>query len=86
MVARADQPDSPKNKKKRRNFNTNTESESQEKMESNLIRLLDSQHLDEVTSEICDFTLEEQNQFAESQGVKPSAPSDYVPVLGAKRE
>lgn len=55
-------------------------------MESNLIRLLDSQHLDEVTSEICDFTLEEQNQFAESQGVKPSAPSDYVPVLGTRQE
>lgn len=43
---------------------------------------MDSQDLDEVTSEICDFSLEEQNQFAESQGVKPSAPSDYVPILG----
>lgn len=53
-------------------------------MENNLIRLLDSQHLDEVTSEICDFTLEEQNQFAESQGIKPSASSDHVPVLGKK--
>lgn len=51
-------------------------------MENNLIRLLDSQHLDEVTSELCDFTIEEQNQFSESQGIKPSAPSDYVPVLG----
>lgn len=54
-------------------------------MENNLIRLLDSQHLDEVTSEICDFTLEEQNQFAESQGIKPSASSDHVPVLGNER-
>lgn len=51
-------------------------------MENNLIRVLDSQFLDELTSELCDFTLEEQNQFAESQGIKPSAPSDYVPVLG----
>lgn len=51
-------------------------------MENNLIRALDSQHLDELTDELCDFTLEEQNQFAESQGIKPSAPSDYVPVLG----
>lgn len=51
-------------------------------MENNLLRLLNSQSLDEVTSEICDFTLEEQNQFAESQGIKPSASSDHVPVLG----
>lgn len=51
-------------------------------MENNLIRVLESQYLDELTSELCDFTLEEQNQFAESQGIKPSAPSDYVPILG----
>jgi 8-oxo-dGDP phosphatase len=51
-------------------------------MESSLIRLLENQHLEEVTSELCDFTLEEQNQFAESQGIKPSASSDHVPVLG----
>lgn len=55
-------------------------------MENNLIRLLDSQHLDEVTSELCDFTLEDQNQFAESQGIKPSAASDHVPVLGKEDE
>lgn len=53
-------------------------------MENNLIRLLESQHLDEVTSELCDFTLEEQNQFAESQGIKPSASSDHQPILGKK--
>lgn len=51
-------------------------------MEGNLIRLLESQQLDEVTSELCDFTIEEQNQFAESQGIKPSAASDHVPILG----
>lgn len=51
-------------------------------MENSLIRLLDNQHLDEVTSELCDFTIEEQNQFAESQGIKPSASSDHQPILG----
>lgn len=52
-------------------------------MERNLLRLLDGgQYLDEMTSELCDFTLEQQNQFSESQGIKPSASSDYQPVLG----
>lgn len=50
-------------------------------MENNLVRILDGQLVDEITSELCDFTIEEQNQFAESQGIKPSAPSDYVPIL-----
>jgi 8-oxo-dGDP phosphatase len=50
-------------------------------MENNLQRILDGQMVDEITSELCDFTIEEQNQFAESQGIKPSAPSDYVPIL-----
>lgn len=47
-------------------------------MENNLLRLLEGQCLDEL---ICDWTLHDQNQFAESQGVKPSVPSDYVPIL-----
>lgn len=51
-------------------------------MENNLLRLLDGQFLDELTSELCDYTLEEQNAFSEAQGVKPSASSDYVPILG----
>ena len=50
-------------------------------MENNLIRVLDGQYLDELTSELCDFTLEEQNAAIEAQGVKPSAASDYVPLL-----
>lgn len=62
-------------------FNTKTK-KAATKMENSLIRLLDSQHLDEVTSELCDFTIEEQNQFAESQGIKPSASSDHQPILG----
>lgn len=51
-------------------------------METSLLRVLDGQYLDEMTSELCDFTLEQQNAFAESQGIKPSASSDYQPVLG----
>lgn len=51
-------------------------------MENNLIRVLDGQYLDELTSELCDFTLEEQNAAVEAQGITPSAASDYVPVLG----
>lgn len=52
-------------------------------METNLMKLLDGgQALDEVTSELCDFTLEQQNMFAESQGIKTSASSDYQPILG----
>jgi 8-oxo-dGDP phosphatase len=51
-------------------------------METNLLRLLSGQAIeDEMTSELCDFTLEQQNSFAESQGVKPSASSDYVPII-----
>ncbi|KAG5680395.1 hypothetical protein PVAND_009904 [Polypedilum vanderplanki] len=51
-------------------------------METNLLRLLEGQYIDEMTtSELCDFTIEQQNAFAESQGVKPSASSDYVPII-----
>ena len=50
-------------------------------MESNLIKLLNGHCLDEVTSELCDFSLEDQNQVMESQGIKPAVPSDYQPIL-----
>ena len=51
-------------------------------MESNLLRVLDGQFIDELTSELCDFSLEDQNQMLEAQGVTPTAASDYTPVLG----
>ncbi|XP_058118010.1 8-oxo-dGDP phosphatase NUDT18 [Anopheles ziemanni] len=51
-------------------------------METNLVRVLEGQYLDELTSELCDFTLEEQNAATEAQGVKPLAASDYVPIVG----
>lgn len=50
-------------------------------MENNLIRVLEGHYLDEITSELCDFTLEEQNSVLEAQGISPSAASDFVPVL-----
>ncbi|CRK98123.1 CLUMA_CG011491, isoform A [Clunio marinus] len=51
-------------------------------MENNLLRILNNQSLDENTDQLCDFTIEEQNQFSESQGIKPSVSTDYIPVLG----
>ena len=51
-------------------------------METNLVRVLEGQYLDELTSELCDFTLEEQNAATEAQGVKPLASSDYIPIVG----
>ncbi|KAG4076346.1 hypothetical protein HA402_005789 [Bradysia odoriphaga] len=53
-----------------------------ENIEHNLIQLLGGTHFDELTSELCDFTLEEQNAAAEAQGVQPSASSNFQPVLG----
>lgn len=53
-----------------------------ENIEHNLIQLLSGTHFDESTSELCDFTLEEQNAAAEAQGVQPSASSNFVPILG----
>ena len=51
-------------------------------MENNLLRVLDGQLIDEITSELCDFSLEDQNAMLEAQGVTPTAASDYTPVLG----
>lgn len=58
-------------------------SDLKHKMENNLIRVLDGQFLDELTSELCDFTLEEQNAVLEATGVSPSIPSDFVPILSS---
>ncbi|KAH8375910.1 8-oxo-dGDP phosphatase NUDT18 [Drosophila serrata] len=45
-------------------------------------RVLDAKDLGDITSELCDFSLKEQNATAEAQGVQPSSTSDFVPVLG----
>lgn len=47
------------------------------------MRVLEGHSLDELTSELCDFTLEEQNAVLEAQGVTPSTSSDFVPVLSS---
>ncbi|XP_055377782.1 8-oxo-dGDP phosphatase NUDT18 [Condylostylus longicornis] len=51
-------------------------------MDDNLKKLLNNQHLGDIAPQLCDFSLEEQNAATEAQGVQPSTPSDYVPVLG----
>ncbi|CAD7092497.1 unnamed protein product [Hermetia illucens] len=53
-----------------------------DKMEESLSRLLGGLHLDDITAELCDFTIEEQNAANEAQGIQPTASSDFVPVLG----
>lgn len=53
-----------------------------ENIEHNLIQLLNGNHFDELTSELCDFTLDEQNAAAEAQGIQPSASPNFVPILG----
>lgn len=52
-------------------------------MENNLIRVLEGQYLDELTSELCDFSLDEQNAVLEATGVTPSASSNFVPILSS---
>lgn len=37
--------------------------------------------LDEKESEICDFTIQEQNAALESQGIAPSCSSTFVPII-----
>ncbi|XP_044738702.1 8-oxo-dGDP phosphatase NUDT18 [Chrysoperla carnea] len=36
----------------------------------------------ESTAELCDFTIAQQNEVMESQGVTPNVKSDYIPILG----
>ncbi|XP_030374294.1 8-oxo-dGDP phosphatase NUDT18 [Scaptodrosophila lebanonensis] len=51
-------------------------------IEEKVRRILNSQDLGDITTELCDFTLKEQNATAEAQGVQPSATSDFLPILG----
>uniref|UniRef100_T1H691 Nudix hydrolase domain-containing protein n=1 Tax=Megaselia scalaris TaxID=36166 RepID=T1H691_MEGSC len=51
-------------------------------IEDKLNRVFRIQDLDDITSEVCDFSLEEQNAATEAQGIQPSTSSDYVPVIG----
>lgn len=52
-------------------------------VESNITRLLDGLGLDGDDNIICDFTIADQNSVAESQGITPTTPSNFKPVLGS---
>lgn len=49
---------------------------------SNVVRLLQGCGLEGEESFICDFTIADQNSVAESQGITPTTPSNFKPVLG----
>lgn len=41
-----------------------------------------AQTLGDITPELCDFSLEEQNATAEARGIQPTTDADFIPVLG----
>lgn len=53
-----------------------------ENIEDKLKRVFLIQDLDEISSDLCDFSLEEQIAATEAQGIQPSTSYDYVPVIG----
>ncbi|XP_066150785.1 8-oxo-dGDP phosphatase NUDT18 [Euwallacea fornicatus] len=51
-------------------------------VESNLIKVLKGLPLFSEEAEICDFSLEEQNEALESQGIQPNVDPNYKPTVG----
>ncbi|RVE44840.1 hypothetical protein evm_010495 [Chilo suppressalis] len=51
-------------------------------IDSNLTKLLDGLGLEGEENHFCDFTIADQNSVAESQGITPTTPSNFKPVLG----
>ncbi|KAJ2951110.1 hypothetical protein O0L34_g5495 [Tuta absoluta] len=51
-------------------------------VDSNIARLLDGMGLEGDENDFCDFTIADQNSVAESQGITPTTPSNFKPVLG----
>ncbi|CAG4930903.1 unnamed protein product [Colias eurytheme] len=49
----------------------------------NINKLLDGLGLDGDENDFCDFTIADQNSVAESQGITPTTPSNFKPVLGS---
>ncbi|XP_053605053.1 8-oxo-dGDP phosphatase NUDT18 [Plodia interpunctella] len=49
----------------------------------NLVHLLDGLGLEGEENDFCDFTIADQNSVAESQGITPTTPSNFKPVLGS---
>lgn len=52
-------------------------------VDNNINRLLDGLGLDGEEHDLCDFTIADQNSVAESQGITPTTPSNFKPVLGS---
>lgn len=48
----------------------------------NIARLLQGNGLEGEENCFCDFTIADQNSVAESQGITPTTPSNFKPVLG----
>ncbi|GBP00764.1 8-oxo-dGDP phosphatase NUDT18 [Eumeta japonica] len=51
-------------------------------MDSYINNLLEGLGLEGAENDICDFTIADQNSVAESQGITPTTPSNFKPVLG----
>lgn len=51
-------------------------------VDSNIAKLLDGMGLEGEENDFCDFTIADQNSVAESQGITPTTPSNFKPVLG----
>lgn len=51
-------------------------------IEESLTRILQGLSLTESQAEFCDFTIAQQNEAMEAQGVAPSVKSTFTPVLG----
>lgn len=54
-----------------------------QQINASISRLLNGQGLQEEEYSICDFTIADQNSVAESQGITPTTPSNFKPVLGS---
>ncbi|KAF5308665.1 hypothetical protein FQR65_LT06126 [Abscondita terminalis] len=55
---------------------------SASKLEMWIQKVLNGQSLEDDQTTICDFSLEEQISALESQGITPSVPPNYQPVVG----
>ncbi|CAK1555116.1 unnamed protein product [Leptosia nina] len=49
----------------------------------NINKLLEGLGLDGEDNDFCDFSIADQNSVAESQGITPTTPSNFKPVLGS---
>lgn len=52
-------------------------------VDANVARLLEGLGLEGEENDFCDFTIADQNSVAESQGITPTTPSNFKPILGS---